>query len=505
VDPEPAPPTFFVARDRARRFTRYIREALQERRLNYRGADVGMTSLVDEADENLSAVAEDARTTLSDILGRRMRDRERGYMEAPLVALTEGVIERVDLARRLDRALVGGSAPVKEARAAVLALLDDALVRLDAYCGSYDEKRPIGPRRSADLAHLLIAVEQHAAWERMLQGGSGRLSGAPYDKAPPTLQSDPHGLEDLLRAARAAVPASAGPWEVRAAGPEQPLLLSLGEAQSEDEPVPAPERLVRAAEVLAFLHPVAVECVGRQAPRERGLLSEEGEAPAPEIHRVRLHLADEAAGSLELSVAAAAGPGALLSPAGERAVRALLDAPPVPSAGPPPPQRLIALLGLLRTLDESLVQSVLGNLRKQPVEVGASRLPREDTRKAPLKRAVFEELEARFPGFPSHRVEEIASAAAGGKLAARHMAPLDAAVVLALFARSWHVLGRDLTRSIRVEPLEDEDVEAVVRELIALAGIRRELEAGRPVAAGDITRLERATIAVLGRLGRVPA
>jgi hypothetical protein len=181
-----------------------------------------------------------------------------------------------------------------------------------------------------------------------------------------------------------------------------------------------------------------------------------------------------------------------------------MDAAPLPQAGPPPPERLIALLGLMRALDEALVRAVLGHVRKHAVQVGASRLPRDDTRKAPLKRAAAEQLEATFPGFPLHRLDEVSTAAGEGKLAARHVKPLEAAVLLALFGRSWQVLGRQLDRSIGIEPLEDEDVEAVVRDLIELAAIRRDLEAGKPVAAAEITRLERATIAVLGRLGRVP-
>ena len=43
-----------------------------------------------------------------------------------------------------------------------------------------------------------------------------------------------------------------------------------------------------------------------------------------------MRLADEATGNLELSVAAAAGPGAQLAPDAERAVRALLESPPLP-------------------------------------------------------------------------------------------------------------------------------------------------------------------------------
>ena len=64
-------PTLFVARDRARRFARYIREALQERRLHYRGSDIGVTALVDEAEAALAAVVEDLTTSVGDVLAGR--------------------------------------------------------------------------------------------------------------------------------------------------------------------------------------------------------------------------------------------------------------------------------------------------------------------------------------------------------------------------------------------------------------------------------------------------
>ena len=130
MDTEAPAPELFVARDRARRFARYIREALQERRLYYRGAEVGMASLVDEAGEALEAVLEDLKQTIADILATRIRDRERGYMEMPLVVMAEGLLDRVDLARRMDRAREQGGVPRREAGVAVIALLDDALQRV---------------------------------------------------------------------------------------------------------------------------------------------------------------------------------------------------------------------------------------------------------------------------------------------------------------------------------------------------------------------------------------
>lgn len=501
-EPDVPAPELFVARDRARRFARYIREALQERRLHYRGADVGMASLVDEADEALAAVLEDAHKSVADILGQRIRDRERGFMELPLVTAVEGMIERVALARRMDKARDAGGVAAREAKRAVLALLDEALLRLNAYCGAYDDKRPIGPRRDADLAHLLEHVERHAAWERALRDPRAATVAA-YDRAPPRVQTDPNGLEDLLRAVRAALPAATGPWHVEPGGPGRPLTLELGAPSDDAEEVPSTERMERALEVLRFLHPVDVLCLGRPAPSAGGLLSPGAEDAAPIIEAVTVQLADEAAGRLDLSVAAAAGREGALAPEDERAVRALLQAPPLPEMGPPPPGRLVALMGVLQALDAALAGRVLPRAQTNATRVAASRLPREATRKAPLLRSLTAHLEARFPGFPTHRAEEVATAAADGKLAARHANAADGAVLLALFGRRWNAGGRDLERIVDLAPLTDEEVEALVVELGSIAGIRKQLEAGQTIDAVRMTRLEQALVAVLGRLGRV--
>jgi len=502
MDDENPQPELFIARDRARRFARYIREALQERRLTYRGADVGMASLLDEAEESLRAVVEDATKSVSDIVAHRIRDRERGYMELPLVAASEGVIERVELARRMDRAQKSGGLPEKAARAAVLSLLDEALQRLDAYCGAYDEKRPMGPARSTDLAHVLEQVERHARWEHLLIDVRAEES-AVYDRTPTSVRSDPHGLEDLLRAARATLRNKPGPWRIEPAGPGRPLTVTLGVQAPESRSVPAPERLARAAEVLAFLHPVSIECFGVLTEAEDGLLSPTSDAAEPLFDAVRLRIADDAASSLELTVAAAAGPEGRLEPDAERAVRTLLQSSLLPEEGPPPPDRLVALLGLLRALDLALATKVIEKVRLNACRVASSRLPREDTRKAPLKSTLMAQLEATFPALPKHRTEAVAEAAAAGKLVARFAVAADVAVLLALFGRSWTAGGHAVERSIALEPLSDDDVEALVHDLSEIAAARRDLEAGRAVETVRVTRLEQGCIAVLGRLGRI--
>ncbi len=488
VDADAPQPELFVARDRARRFARYIRGALQERRLHYRGADVGMETVSSEADEALGAVIEDIRQTVDDVLAGRIRDRERGFMEVPLVTASEAVAERVDVARHLDRTQARSGASAKAARKFVLHLLDDALLRLDAYCGQYDDKRPVGPLRTTDVAHILDQVEAAA---HLKTQRADRDAVSSYDRPPPPIRSDPNALDDVIRAARRAAPGASGGWRVEPAGPGRPLTLSLGQASEDAEEVPLPEDLARAVEVLAFLHPIAVSCHGHAV--QPGLLSAEDAESRQRIDAVTVELADEAAGRVELTVGAAAGDEAKLPPDAEAAVRALMQSPPLPEAGPPPPQRLVALMGLLRSLDGLLERAVLPRARTNACRVAASRLPREATRKAPLRRPFVAQLEARFEEFPMHRVEALAGDVGAGKLAKRNANPADAAVLLALFGPA-----------MGLAPLDDAEVEAAAADLGLIAAVRRDLERGGMVEPARITRLEQASIAVLGRLGRVP-
>ncbi len=502
MDEEAPPPTFFVARDRARRFARYIGEALQERRLNYRGAEVGMASLIDEADEALAAVLEDLRATIADVLAGRIRDRERGMLEIPLVVMAEGLLERVALARRMDQARTQGGLPRREAGAAVVALLDDALLRIDAYCGTYDEKRPLGRAKATDLGHALSQVERQVGWARMLTDPQA-APGPIVDRIPPDITSEPNGLEDVLRAARALVPAAPGPWRVELAGADRPLQLSLGEATAEAVEVQPSERLARALDVLGFVRPIEIRCAGRPASGGAGLLSGEG-AAEDEVEQLTIVIADEAAGRVEASMAAAAGAQANLLPEHEKAVRTLLGSPALPAEGPPPAARLVAIMGVLKALDEVLHDRVLARAKRSTAMVAARGLPRESTRKAPLVRNLTVTLEQAFPQLPMNRVEEIASATAHSKLASRHVDAGGAAVLLALLGRSWSAGGRNLGNALKLDPLSSADVEALVRELCALGAVRRDLEAGRDVSTARLTQLEQAVLAVLGRLGQVP-
>ena len=501
MDPDAPAPELFVARDRARRFARYIREALQERRLHYRGAEVGMASLVDEAGAALEAVVEDLKGTIADILAARIRDRERGYMEMPLVVMAEGLLERVDLARRMDRAREQGGVPRREAGIAVIALLDEALQRIEAYCGAYDEKRPLGMARSTDLAHALEQVERIGDWQRMLSDPQREATPA-YDQVPPDIESEPQGLADVLAAARACAPDAPGPWRVRPAGAGAPLTLSLGTPGEEATLVPTPERLARALEVLGFVRPIGVACLGRPGETGAGLLSDATTAE-PTIEALEIRIADATAGRLAEDLEATAGADATLRPEHEKVVRALLDAPPVPAAGGPPPARLVALMGVLKAVDDALLERVLPRAQRNTARVAGRGLPREKSRKAPLVKNVTMQLQQRFPPLPLHRVEEIATAVAQGKLAARHLDAGGAAVLIALLGRGWNAGGRDIPDALKLVPLGEAEVEALVLELATLGEVRRDLEAGRDVPAARMATMEQAAIGILGRLGRV--
>ncbi|MDA1196278.1 MAG: hypothetical protein O2894_14005, partial [Planctomycetota bacterium] len=262
------------------------------------------------------------------------------------------------------------------------------------------------------------------------------------------------------------------------------------------------DRLARARDVLAFVRPVEVACVGRPAPA--GLLTAAGTEPDG-IEALELRLADDTAGRLQLGIAATVGRSDALAPEHEKVVRALLDAPPLPQAGPPPPARLVALLGVLRALDRALVEQLLARAQTSTLQVAARGLPRENTRKAPLVRHVAIQLTQAFPQLPVQRAEEIATATAHAKLAARHLDTGGAAVLVALLGRKWNAGGQPISDALRLTPLSAEEVEALVGELSTIAAVRRDLEAGRTVEAARIARLEHAALAVLARLDRLPA
>lgn len=502
---EDAPtPELFVARDRARRFSRRIREALDERRLGYQGDRVGMATLVDHADDNLAAVLEDVAQTIADVEARRIRDRERGFMEVPLLVAAAGVALRVGAARRLEARRRLGAGETKELEAAVLGLLDDALARLDRYVAAYDEKLPVGPLRVVPIDRLLERIESVHRLEHPVP----QADGAPpaFDAAPPPVRADDAVLEDLLRAARAALTDAPAPWSVQPAAPDQPMRLALGTAAADSVGVAGPADVARAARVLGHVCPVVITCVGRPGAEgdDAGLLSDAAPPTPDRIDRIEIEIADEAAGSLEAVMRAAAGPDAALTAEAEKAVRALLAAPPLPDDGPPPPMRSVALLGLLRALDAELAGALLARADTPACRVAASQVPRESTRKAPVRRDLVLVLEDTYPAFPGHRVDDVARLAADGKLSAKNVLPADAAALLAVLGRTWRFAGRDIRRALDLDPLQETDVDELIGALGEAADIRRRLEGGDAVEAVEVMRIERSVLAVLGRLGRLP-
>jgi hypothetical protein len=497
---------FFVAKDRARRFAFHLAQAAQERNLAYRGDAIGMSSLRNEALPLLEGVLKDVETSVGDVLAGRVRDRERGYMDVPFTVMAESVAERAALALRLERARTGRGVPEAEAQAEVLELLAAAQRRVDAFAGAYDEKRPLLAPRAVDLTRLLNLLERDAAWTRSLRP---LAQGAPaWDQPPPEVKSDPDGLDDLLRAARAAVPGAPGPWRVVRGRASEPLVLTLGADAPDLVDAPAPPRLDRAARVLGFLHPVEVRTRGRRAavrPRHDWGADPAGPPPSdePTVEQVVLRLPDPAAGGTALAAVAGAGGDARLSPEAERAVRALLAAPPMPASGVAPPVRTVALLGLLKAFDVELVRALLPRLADGALREAARRVPREDSRKAPVRHDVAAALEAALPGFPAGRLEDVLADVATGKAGRKRCVPLDVVVLLMLFGRTFVVGGFKAERALRLDPWTEADVLAAAKDLLEVADVRRDLEGGRGADAAALTRLERATVALLGRLGRL--
>ena len=206
---------------------------------------------------------------------------------------------------------------------------------------------------------------------------------------------------------------------------------------------------------------------------------------------VRIVLGDPTGEGLHAGLALAAGPDAQLDAKAEAAVRAVLAAPPWAESGPPTPARLVALLGLLQALDRTVAERLAPRLAARTLPDAARALAREATRKAPLKRSVTEPLQRAFPDLAVHRLDDLAASLGRGKLDPRKLLLGDAAVLVAAFRKD-----------LDLAPLGAPDVDALVQALATVARLRHDLEAGRPLAATDLTRLEHATIAVLGRIGR---
>jgi hypothetical protein len=157
-------------------------------------------------------------------------------------------------------------------------------------------------------------------------------------------------------------------------------------------------------------------------------------------------------------------------------------------------------MGLFRAVDGACERVLSPALASSAVGGAAPGVPREATRKAPVRREVVDAVAAAFPGFPTHRVSEVLDAVAAGKAPGGAARPPDAAVVLAFLALRWTAAGGFGDRALPLGPLSDDDVRAAVRDVVALAELRQALERGRDPGEGWPARLEQAAFGLLRRL-----
>jgi hypothetical protein len=134
----------------------------------------------------------------------------------------------------------------------------------------------------------------------------------------------------------------------------------------------------------------------------------------------------------------------------------------------------------------------------------AAVVPREASRKAPVRREVVAAVRAAVPEFPVHRIDDVLDAVARGKATAAHLRPPDAAVGFAFFGRRWPAAGGFGDRALGLGDWTDEDVVATVEDLLALHAIEQALERGRDPGPDWPARLEAAAFALLERLARAP-
>ncbi len=501
--PQPAPeerPESFLTKDRAKRFAFRLDAIAKERSAHYGGAKIGMTSFV-EAVPAILEVENDLSTTIDLVLRGRLRDRERGETEIPLVVVLEGVRERVARARELEERRRSMRIPAEWAERRFLQLLADAARRLEAFARLYDDRRILPLPAAVDLTHVLMRVEEDAALARLPTVATEQpgLRGRPVDRIAPSLTSAADALEDLLRAARAEVASAMPPWRVERASPTSPIGLAIGDTQglegaagadeaaaaSSFAPEPAEERTARARAVLRFAHEVSIE-------RARDA---EGE-----VVGLRVTLADRVAEA----VGARVRPDVALAPAVDGAVRAYLSAA-AKSDDAMAPSRLVGVMGVCRVVEAELARVLGPALVSSAARVAAQRVPRESSRKAPIRREVVAVLTDAIPGFPGHRVSEVLDALVEGKPGRDMTKPPDAAVVLAFLGRRWSKASGFGERVLPLGTLTEDDVTSTVVDVIELAAIRSALDKGRDPGPGWDARFETAAFRLLGRFAPLPA
>ena len=498
-------PDLFVARDRARRFYRRIRDAQQDRRITYRGAASGMSSLRNEAEQLLTMVTDDIRDTIAALEEGRIRDRERGYMEVPFMAAAATVCTLASMALRVDRGLTANTVAAEVGQAGVLALLNAALMRLDAFVGNYDAKTPIGPSRNTDVAHVL---EEIASWSRcdaLASGGTTRPH-AVYDKPPPRIDTDPAGLLDLLLAAHGSVSDSATSWRVDVDRDAGTFQLTRGEVGSLAPADGLPRDVERAREVLSHVHPLEVRAFQTTSTTDAtGLLSTPSTPMDEETHwdGIEFLFLDETSAGHAVELKDAAGPDAVLQPEAEEAIDQLLKARATSLGDTMSPQHMIALMGVFKALDRTLKEDLLPRTRHNACIVAASHLPRMDTRRAPIQPAVVTQLETTFARFATPVLEDVAAHLRSGKSTSKHAHAAAMGVALALVGRTWSAGSSYVARSMVLDPLTEADVHRLIQSLFDIAHARAPLERGQPLPATDRNLLEHALILALGTLGRL--
>jgi len=488
----------FLTKDRAKRFVFRLAAVRKERSSFYKAAAIGMTSFA-EAVPTLLALEEDMATTVADVLGTRLRDRERGETEIPFVVALEGVLERTRRARVLEQARRAGRVAGPWAQERVLALLDDAGRRLEAFTTVYDAERFVALPASTEVGRVLAQVEDDAAVDRLPSVPTERAGprGPAVDGRVPRLVTAADALDDLLRSARAEVSGTQGPWHVEKPTRTAPVVLAIGARAGEGTatgpdsllgPGPAAARTDRAVAVLKFAHGTEVSRV----------FDAEGD-----VIGIAVGLVDPTGAAVERVIAATTSTDHVaLPPDDETAVRAYLVAcqrTPDPTS----PLRMIAVMGLFKAVDRALDRTLRPVVEGSGAGVVARGVPREDSRKAPVRREVAAALLDAVPGLPVQRATEVLDAVAHGKVPGSALRPPDVGILLAVLGRAWsgnRPFGEPLLAPTAWSP---DDAVAAARAVVRLAVIRNDLEKQRDPGEGWAASFEAAAVTLLTLLARV--
>ena len=303
-------------------------------------------------------------------------------------------------------------------------------------------------------------------------------------------------LEDLLRAARAEVSGTQGPWRVEKPTRTAPVVLAIGAPPADGAaapdtlagPGPAAARTDRAAAVLKFAHGVEVA----RAWDADG-----------EVTGIAVGLADPTGAAVEQAVAATtAAADVALAAEDEAAMRAYLVARQK-AADPLAPAHLVAVMGLWKAIERALERTLRPVVEGSGASVVARAVPREDSRKAPVRREVAAALGEAVPGLPVQRVSEVLDAVAAGKVPASAVRAPDAAILMLVLGRTWggnRPFGEPL---LAPTAWSADDAVAAARAAVRLAAIRADLEKQRDPGPGWADGFQGAAVTLLTLLARV--